>query len=120
MKKTLIAAVLITPIVLSGCVVSVDGRDDNHWKKGWKDTEFQNRQKISELSVNLSIEDIRSAMGVAEFNELYQRDGANIQVLYYRTQRTEDDGITTKDECTPLVFKNGILIGWGNTVFSSI
>jgi hypothetical protein len=24
------------------------------------------------------------------------------------------DGYTTQDECMPLVFKNGKLIGWGN------
>lgn len=120
MKKTVLVAALVLPVMLTGCVVSVDGRDHNKWNKSWKDTEYENRKKISELNVNLSIEDIRLRFGVAEFNELYQRDGNNIQVLYYRTQRTEDDGVTSKDECTPLVFKNGLLIGWGSTAFSDI
>jgi hypothetical protein len=40
-------------------------------------------------------------------------DGATYQVLYYRTHRTHSDGETTKDETTPLVFKDSALIGWG-------
>jgi len=28
------------------------------------------------------------------------------------------DGITTKDECTPLVFRNGNLVGWGDSAYS--
>ena len=120
MKKIVLVAALMMPVVLTGCVVSVDGRDHNKWNKSWQDTEFDNRKKIAELNVNLSIDEVRHRLGVAEFDELYQREGNNIQVLYYRTQRTVDDGITSKDECTPLVFKNGSLIGWGSTAFSAI
>jgi hypothetical protein len=41
-----------------------------------------------------------------------------VQVLYYRTRRVDDDGITTKNECTPLVFINNELVGWGELSLS--
>ena len=39
----------------------------------------------------------------------------NYQVMFYRTQHVKSDGITTQDECTFLLFVNGILkeIGLG-------
>jgi hypothetical protein len=41
-------------------------------------------------------------------------------VLFYRTHRRDGDGVTTKDECTPLVFKNGLLIGWGDAAYQAL
>jgi hypothetical protein len=59
-------------------------------------------------------------MGIADFNESYSKDDDTYQVLYYRTQRINGDGVTTKDECTPLVFKNSILVGWGERAYNTI
>ena len=59
-------------------------------------------------------------LGVADFNEVYNKGDENIQVLYYRTNRKHADGITTKDECTPLIFKNGALVSWGDTAYSML
>ena len=52
------------------------------------------------------------------FNELFEKQDGTYRVLYYRTQKTMGDGITTKDECTPLVFRNGNLVGWGDSAYS--
>jgi hypothetical protein len=43
----------------------------------------------------------------------YLQDGARMQVLYFRSSN-QPDGITTDDEFTPYVFKDGKLaaIGW--------
>ena len=43
-------------------------------------------------------------MGVADFNETYLDNGKTVNVVYYRTHRLHKDGLTTKDECTKLVF----------------
>ena len=59
-------------------------------------------------------------MGLADFNEFHQKDQDRFQVLYYRTQRKNGDGVTTKDECTPLVLKNGLLVGWGDTAYGML
>jgi hypothetical protein len=58
-------------------------------------------------------------MGIADFNEFYIKGEDTYQVLYYRTQHIDGDGVTTKDECTPLVFKNSALLGWGETIYNA-
>jgi len=40
--------------------------------------------------------------------------------LFYRTRRTEADGETSRDETTPLVFKNNELVGWGLKVYENL
>lgn len=121
MKKFALAAALVLPLTLSGCVISVgDGEGDYSYHSDWQDDEKRNRRHIAELSTNTDITTIRKRMGTPDFNELHSRGNDEIQVLYYRTQKREGDGVTTKDECTPLVFKNGILIGWGDTAYSNI
>ena len=41
------------------------------------------------------------------------------QIIFYRTQHIKSDGITTMDECTGLLFKNGELILWGPSAFDA-
>lgn len=45
--------------------------------------------------------------------EEYMQDGAHMQVLYFRSAN-QPDGITTDDEFTPYVFRDGklVAIGW--------
>lgn len=120
MKKTLLAAAILLPLTLTGCVISVDGDGDYSHHSGWQDREEKNRKSISRLEVDTKVTTIQSRMGVADFNELQRKGDDNYQVLYYRTHRRDGDGVTTKDECTPLVFKNGLLIGWGERAYQAI
>lgn len=122
MKKSLIVLCAALPLTLglSGCVVSVGGDDDGHYSYDFNDREHDNRKKIASLQVNASFADVQNILGVADFNEVYQKDGENIQVLFYRTNRKHKDGITTKDECTPLIFKNSQLISWGDKAYSML
>ncbi|HET8817399.1 MAG TPA: DUF3192 domain-containing protein, partial [Pseudidiomarina sp.] len=59
-------------------------------------------------------------LGTPNFSELWTVDGDKYRVLYYRTHRVDSDGETTKDECTPLVFVNGSLVGTGDLAVSRI
>ncbi|MEW9797656.1 DUF3192 domain-containing protein [Alteromonas sp. CYL-A6] len=120
MKKLVLVLALAAPFALSGCVVSVGGDGDSHYSSDWKDREYNNRKHIADLEVEMSYESVVRRMGVADFNELHQRADGVYRVLFYRTQRTMDDGVTTKDECTPLVFKDGALIGWGESAYAHI
>ncbi len=120
MKKALIIAALIMPLALSGCVISVDGDGDYSHHADWDDREVENRRAIADLVTGTKLAAVKRDLGTPDFSELYQRESGEFQVLFYRTQRTKGDGITTKDECTPLVFKNGVLHGWGETAFSDI
>ena len=120
MKKGVIAAALVLPLMLSGCVISVDGDGyDSHYGD-WQDREYKNRKNINKLAVDMSYTQVVDRMGVADFNEMHKRDDDTYQVLFYRTQRSHEDGVTTKDECTPLVFKNGTLVGWGDQAYRQI
>lgn len=122
MKKRILLAALSLPVLLSGCVVSVggDGEYDSDYHYSYKSLEKKNRAHIADFTTDMSISAVKSKMGVPDFNEMYQRGDDNVQVLFYRTQRNEGDGMTTKDECTPLVFKNGVLIGWGEHAYQKI
>ncbi|MFT5163084.1 MAG: hypothetical protein ACI9FJ_001666 [Alteromonadaceae bacterium] len=40
------------------------------------------------------------------------------QVMFYRTRKITGDGITTKDECTPILFIDGVLIAWGDNAYN--
>ncbi|MCF2948413.1 DUF3192 domain-containing protein [Paraglaciecola aquimarina] len=120
MRKIIIATLISVSLGLSGCVISVGGDSEHGYKSGWKDKENHNRKLIAKLTPELSYDEVMGRFGLADFNEFYKIDTDTYQVLYYRTQRIEGDGLTTKDECTPLVFKNGILHGWGDKAFRLI
>lgn len=123
MKKSLLAVLIATPLMLglSGCVVSIGGDDDSGFSSfDYEDREYENRQKIARLQLNTSFSAIQTELGVADFNETYAKEGENIQVLYYRTHRKHKDGMTTKDECTPLIFKDGKLVSWGEQAYRQL
>lgn len=120
MKNLAVAALVGLSIGMSGCVISVDGDGEYSHKSDWQDKEQKNRKHISRLQQNTSYEEILNRMGIADFNEFYAKGDDTYQVLYYRTQRIDSDGVTTKDECTPLVFRNSALVGWGENAYKAI
>ena len=120
MNKLAVAALFGLSLGLSGCVISVDSDGEYGNQSGWQDKEQKNRKYVSQLQQDASYDEILNRMGVADFNELYVEGEDTYQVLYYRTQRIDGDGVTTKDECTPLVFKNSALVGWGENAYNAI
>nr|WP_136250728.1 DUF3192 domain-containing protein [Ningiella ruwaisensis] len=94
-------------------VVGVDGQD-------WEERQLTNRKGIQTLKIGDSLLHVTDNMGTADFNEILPNSDVPLQVLYYRTQRAHEDGLTTKDECTPLVFENQTLIGWGHEYLASV
>ncbi|MCC2614838.1 DUF3192 domain-containing protein [Aestuariibacter halophilus] len=120
MKKSILAAVFTLPVLLSGCVVSVGGDDDYGYHRDWQDREQDNRRYIADLNLDVTLASTKRKMGTPDFTESYQQGDDQITVLFYRTHRHDGDGMTTKDECTPLVFKNERLIGWGDTAYAQI
>ncbi|MFQ3235837.1 MAG: hypothetical protein ACI9C4_001400 [Paraglaciecola sp.] len=116
MKKRRLITTIVLTLALSGCVISVDGRDEYH--SDWKDTEQKNRKSIAILQPQLNKEQVSDRLGGADFSEFFEKDGDKYHVLYFRTQHKKSDGLTTKDECTPLVLRNGMLIGWGDSAYA--
>ena len=109
--------------VLSGCVIvagDVDEFDGRDYNSDWQSVERDNRQKIAGLTLGSDYTSVLTTMGQANFSEAFESAGHQYQILYYRTHRTESDGETTKDETTPLVFKDQRLVGWGQDALQRI
>lgn len=104
--------ILIT-LSLTGCVIAIG--NDHGDEDNWEERQEKNARYISLLNLGQSRPVIESDLGSADFLEAFQRNGDNYRVLFYRTKRTQDDGRTSKDETTPLVFIEDQLVGWGDT-----
>ncbi|GAC33506.1 DUF3192 domain-containing protein [Paraglaciecola polaris] len=120
MKPQILVGALGLSLLLSGCVISVDGDGHDGYHSDWKKQEKNNRKEVARLEPNLSTGQVMERLGVADFSEFVKKGDDQYHVLYYRTQRKEDDGVTTKDECTPLVLKNDQLVGWGDAALSML
>jgi hypothetical protein len=113
---------------LSGCVVNVgDGESGWDSSESWEKVQDKNRTNLTKLSLGMPKDQVMILMGTADFSEAYiqqsaQQGEANkeVLVLFYRTQRNNGDGKTTKDECTPIVLSNNALVGWGETAYGKI
>ncbi|MEM0912683.1 MAG: DUF3192 domain-containing protein [Pseudomonadota bacterium] len=88
--------------------------------QNWENRELMNRKAIQSLQLGAPLVQITELMGTADFNEIMLSGEEKYQVLFYRTQRTTEDGMTTKDECTPLIFSGQVLVGWGHDFFNSL
>lgn len=105
-------AILLT-LSLTGCVIAIG--NDRGDEGNWEERQEKNARYISLLNLGQSRPAVESDLGAADFSEAFQRNGSSYRVLFYRTERTQDDGRTTKDETTPLVFIGDKLVGWGDT-----
>lgn len=91
--------------------------DDSPEKMQWEDRESYNRQYIAKLQLEqFTFEQAITALGSPDITEARKVDEDKFQVMFYRTQHVKSDGITTQDECTFLLFVNGVLkeIGLGD------
>ncbi len=122
--KTFIKFLTVAAVVssLSGCVVAV-GNGEGDWDdsdSNWRKTQQANLGYINNLKIGTSTESVRSNLGSPAFVETFQRQGETVEVLFYRTNHRHSDGETSKDECTPLVFKRGQLVGWGDKAYQAM
>ena len=109
--------------ILSGCVVvagDIDEWDRDDYRSDWQKIERENRANIANLTLGATYASVVTVMGQADFSEAFETGGHQYQILFYRTHRVDSDGETTKDETTPLVFKDQQLIGWGQDALQRI
>jgi len=92
--------------------------DDNPSNMQWEDREDYNRHFITRVQLNkFSFEEALEELGSPDITEAKRIGDNNYQVMFYRTQHVKSDGITTQEECTPLLFKNNILVATGKPAY---
>jgi len=64
---------------------------------------------IRNLRKGMAKDEVTSMLGQPLTGEIYNEPN----VWYYYTQRRWADGAATRDECTPVVFENDRVVGWG-------
>ncbi|MPM73683.1 hypothetical protein SDC9_120665 [bioreactor metagenome] len=73
-----------------------------------------NIENSKELRVGMTKSEVLEVMGEPVSDETFSTP----DVWYYFIQSVWMDGLTTEDECMPLVFEEGKLIGWGNPFYT--
>ncbi len=84
----------------------------------WQERETFNLKQIGRLDLGIPKGDVIRLLGSPDISEAKAIEEGEVLILFYRTHHVKSDGITTRDECTPLLFKDDILIGWGADAYS--
>lgn len=108
-------------LATSGCVLHVGGDGDyggDHYSKIERQ-ESRNRAAISRLELGAGFDAVRAQLGEPDFTEAFMVGQTEVRILRYRTHRTHSDGDTTPDETTPLVFRDGVLAGIGESAVAN-
>lgn len=113
----IVFTVLATAATLPGCIIVNDGHG---WNTGWERDQERNREVIAELDIGMPRVAVLDRLSPPEFSEAYSHDGEEYRVLFFRTQHRHSDGETTRDETTPLVFRDDTLIGWGDEAYAAV
>lgn len=83
----------------------------------WEDRQAYNQKHMADLQLGDDENKVKALFGSADFSEAKFSQGAALSILFYRTHQKASDGITSRDECTPLLFSDGKLIGWGQDTY---
>jgi len=97
-----IAAVLLAALCLAACFGGCAGTP-------WGIV-ARNKENSRNLRVGMTKEEVLGIMGEPIRDEKF----CEPDIWYYYIEMVWGDGLVTEDECLPLIFDNGKLIGWGN------
>lgn len=111
-KLLLIAAAAVLSGLLSGCAV-IDPDTSMLAPHKW-DEIYKNRENLNKLRVKMTKDEVLQIMGEPIQGEAFCEDN----VWWYYTRTCWTDYVTTRDECTPVVFdKEEKVEGFGTTYF---
>ena len=119
MNKKVISRILIALAAYGIFVLLVvNFYDDSPSNMKWEDRQAYNRQYIAKLKLDVfSFDQALQDLGSPDITEAKKVNGDNYQVLFYRTKHMKSDGFTTQEECTPLLFINGLLTAIGSSAY---
>lgn len=80
----------------------------------WQQHHKKNRTLIAHLEVGEQFTIVINNMGTPQYSENFIKGNNNYTVLFYATSHS---GKMDKDSCTPLIFKNKQLTGWGEQAY---
>ena len=128
MKKflTYAAGSILGYIILASSIINFYNDDPEHMdiidrqEFNLKYLANLNKDRVSNASriTDTTTKDIIYTLGSPDITEAKEVDGITYQIMFYRTHQVNNDNITTKDECTGLLFINERLIGWGKKTYS--
>lgn len=122
MNKSLIKWLLLAVLgyVLLNVAIKVLYKDDPEAMQ-WQDREAFNRKYIAKLSLQQTPNkwQVIDELGSPDITEAKMLSETEYQVMFFRTQHVKSDGVTSQDECTALLFKNGTLIAWGDNAYAA-
>lgn len=99
-------------------VLVVNFYEDSPKNMDWEDREAFNKQFIGKLQLEtFTFDQAIEQLGSPDLTEAKKVSADKYQVLFYRTHHVKSDGITTLEECTALLFKNGILTAIGTNAY---
>lgn len=119
-KKFLPALAGLLIAALAGCAITVNDGGSPYRDAEWRERQEYNRQQIARLEIGMTRAEVLERLGEPDITEAYTRGGTEYRILHYRTQHRRSDDKTTRDETTPLVFRDERLEGWGETLQSRI
>lgn len=112
-RKLVLRILMLTALLaLTGCIVHVN--DDYDEEPVWRERQHDNQTLIQQMEIGTPIEQVFEQLGTADFTEAFATEEHGYRILRYRTHHRREDGKTTVDETTPLLFEDGRLVGWGH------
>ncbi|HLV48698.1 MAG TPA: DUF3192 domain-containing protein [Aliidiomarina sp.] len=83
----------------------------------WREREIFNRKYIGRLELGSPSAEVLRLLGPPDLSEALTMPEGEFVVYFYRTHHVKSDGVTTRDETTPLIFRNEKLIAWGDPAY---
>jgi len=86
----------------------------------WREREIFNRKYIGRLEIGAHRDEVLRLLGPPDISEArINSNDRNVLILFYRTHHVKSDGVTTRDETTPLLFIEDELYVWGQSAYTA-
>jgi len=121
--------IVFVTVVLAGCASSSEQREagDAGCTISYRGVLQQNGENLNRLKTGMTRAEVVSTMGDCVVrgrggpydnpfrSDVLQKGADSYEVMYYLTRRRAPFTTVSISQATPVLLKNGILIGWGRT-----